>query len=306
MTLEVLRPGLLDLVMDFGRPGFRDQGVPAGGAADPVALALANRLVGNPEQAAGLELLLRGPALHFPLGARIALTGASMPGRLDGEEMPTGQTVEVPAGAVLELGMAQQGLRSYLAVAGGLDVPLLMRSRSTFLPGGFGGWRGRPLQSGDVLPVGGGGSARRGRLQNIIPVPHRLRVLPGPQIGAFADAAIKDLAGSDFSVSADANRLGLRLDGPLLSYGGGELLSQAVLPGAIQVPPTGRPIILGWDGPVTGGYPVVAGVIAADLPRLAQLRPGDGLGFCFVSPDEAQAAWEALQDFMNEAIVWEN
>lgn len=301
--IEVVRPGMLDLVMDLGRPGYRAQGVPEGGAADAEALILANRLVGNPERAAGLEMLLRGPRLRFPRGARLALTGAPMPARLDGAAAPWGQTFDVAPGGELELGTAQKGLRAYLALAGGIAVPPVLGSRSTFLPSAFGGWRGRALAAGALLPVGPAPAGRAGRLAAGRPQAE-LRLLPGPQLGGFDDASIKALVCAGFAVSADSDRLGLRLAGPALSHTGGGLASQGVLPGAIQVPPHGQPIILGWDGPVTGGYPVIAGVIAADLPRLGQARPGDVLKFCFVSPEKARAAWLEQRACLEGAIIW--
>lgn len=301
--IEVVRPGMLDLVMDPGRPGYRSQGVPEGGAADATALLLANRLVGNQERAAGLEILMRGPRLRFPQGARLALAGAPMPARLDGASAPWGQTLDVAPGGELELGTAEKGLRAYLAVAGGIDVPPVMGSRSTFLPSGFGGWRGRALAAGDLLPLGPAPPARAGRLTVSRPQA-ALRLVPGPQLGGFDDVSIKALVSAGFAVSADSSRLGLRLVGPVLNHWGGGLASQGVLPGAIQVPPHGQPIILGWDGPVTGGYPVIAGVIAADLPRLGQVRPGDVLNFRFVSPEEARAAWLEQRAYLDEAINW--
>jgi biotin-dependent carboxylase-like uncharacterized protein len=304
--IEVVRPGLLDLVMDLGRPGFRAQGVPEGGAADAAALVLANRLVGNVDQAAGLELLLRGPALRFPHGARLALAGAPMPARVDGQKVGVGQLIDVEPGGELELGMAETGLRTYLAVAGGIAVPPLMGSCATFLPGGFGGWQGRALKAGDVLPLGKAAAAPRAGWVPARPPQTEIRVLAGPQLGGFVDAAIKSLVTAEFVVSADANRLGLRLLGPALEYAGTELASQAVLPGAIQVPPDGQAIILGWDGPVTGGYPVMGGVIAADLPLLAQARPGERLRFRFVTPEAARLAWAEQHTYLNEAIVWQD
>lgn len=303
--MEVVKPGLLDLVMDLGRPGFRAQGVPAGGAADAPALTLANRLLGNADNAAGLELVLRGPLLRFPRGGRLVLAGADMNAHLDGAPVRPGRIQDIPPGGELALGQAEKGLRAYLAVAGGIETPSLLGSRATFLPGGFGGWQGRALKAWDVLPVGVAAAPRQGVgvfAQTCQDGP--LRILPGPQLAGFADAALSTLTAAEFSVSTDANRLGLRLSGPALEYAGGELASQAVLPGAIQVPPAGRPIILGWDGPVTGGYPVIAGVIAADLPRLAQSRPGDILRFEFVSLEEAQAASRLQQETVNGAITW--
>ncbi len=302
--MEIHRAGMLDLVMDLGRPGFRAQGVPEGGAADAMALVLANRLVGNPDNAAALEILLRGPKIRFPAGARIALTGAVMPMQLGDKRLVPGRVVDVCPGGEVELDVAENGLRAYLAVGGGIEAPPILGSRSTFLPGGFGGWQGRALRPGDVLPVGEPGAFRRGVLSEAASRPGPLRILPGPQLSGFADAALHDLTAFEFCVGTDSNRLGLRLAGPVLNYLGGELASQAVLPGAIQIPPDGQPIILGWDGPVTGGYPVIAGVVAADLPRLAQLRPGEKVGFAFVTGEEARDAWRAQQEAMNGAIAW--
>lgn len=303
--IEVIKVGPLDMVMDLGRPGLRAQGVPEGGAADSPALVLANRLVGNPDGAAGLEVLLRGPVLRFPLGGTVALTGAEMQTRCNGAPVPFGQTWAIPPGGELEMGGARRGLRAYLAVAGGVAAAPAMGSRATFLPGGFGGWQGRALRAGDRLPVGAAECRRNGVLHFDGHEKNVLRILPGPQLGGFEDAALKRVTAGDFRVSADANRQGLRLSGAELGYTGSELASQAVLPGAIQVPPDGRPIILGWDGPVTGGYPVIASVIAADLPRLAQLRPGESLRFSFVTVEEAQAAWRRQRQRMEEAIAWD-
>jgi biotin-dependent carboxylase-like uncharacterized protein len=303
--MEIVRPGLLDLVMDLGRPGFRAQGVPEGGAADARALILANRLVGNIDGAAGLELLLRGPTLRFPQGGRIALGGADMQARCDGIPVPRGRALEISPGGELELGMAGTALRAYLAVAGGIEAPRVMGSCATFLPGGFGGWQGRALKAGDALSVGIAGGSRKGTL-TYAACDKTLRILPGPQLPGFTDAALKMLTAGEYKMSTDANRLGLRLSGPVLEYAEGEIASQAVLPGAIQVPPDGQPIILGWDGPVTGGYPVAAAIIAADLPCLAQLRPGDSLRFAFVTPEEAQAAWRRQQENIDKAITWDD
>ena len=287
--IEIVRTGLLDLVMDLGRPGFRSMGVPEGGAADAPALTLANRLVGNPDGAAGLELLLKGPVLRFPAGAKVAMSGAKMGIRLNGTEIAGGKILEIRPGGLLELGVAEIGLRTYLAVAGGIDVPEILGSRTTFLPGGFGGWQGRALRAGDILPVGVSANCSLSAFA-VVSQQGPLRVLPGPQLAGFGDSALHAFTSGEYTVTPDSNRLGLRLSGPILKYAEGELASQAVLPGAIQIPPDGQPIILGWDGPVTGGYPVVAGIISADMPHLAQLRPGDKLGFQFVGLKEAQSA----------------
>lgn len=303
--IEVVRAGMLDLVMDRGRPGFRSQGVPEGGAADSLALILANRLVGNPDNAAGLEMLLQGPRLRFVEGARVAIIGAGLAPRLDGVPVPLNQTLEVEPGGELDFGVATNGLRACLAISGGIGAPLVLGSRSTFLPGGFGGWKGRALRIGDVLSLGTGTAMRSGRVREYLQT-GPVRIMPGPQLAGFADSALQALTASSYIVSNDCNRSGIRLSGQALNYEGDELPSQAVLPGAIQVPPSGQPIILGWDGPVTGGYPVIAGIVSADLHRLAQLKPGDEVSFRFVGLEEVRTAAHGLEQLLDEAIEWED
>lgn len=293
--IVIVKPGILDVIMDPGRPGFRSQGVPEGGAADAPALIHANRLVGNADQAAGLELTLRGPELSFPQGAVIALSGADMEARLNGAMLRPGVRQVLGPGSRLEFGTARQGARAYLAVAGGIEVSPVLGSRSTFMPGGWGGWQGRALKAGDRLPVGKNpGEAGEWLRMPELPIEHEplLRIVPGPQLAGFSDQALMAFLHFEYIVHADSNRIGIRLQGPALTYRGGEIASQAVLPGAIQVPPSGQPIVLGWDGPVTGGYPVIAGVISADLPRLAQLKPGDRLAFRMIDIEEARSAWK--------------
>lgn len=297
--IEVRRPGLCDLVMDLGRPGRGALGVPAGGAADPAALAAANCLVGNDASAAGLEITLSGPRLQFPLGGVVALTGACFSAsRSSGAPVAWNETLVLAVGEVLALDRPEAGCRCWLALRGGLAVPQVMGSRSTFLPTGFGGLCGRPLQAGDVLRCGA--PAEGMRLLRASPptaeVGGYLRVVAGPQASQLDDAGLAAFFGSAYRVDAASDRRGLRLTGAPVSHRQAELPSQGVLPGAIQVPPDAQPIILGWDGPVTGGYPVIAGVIAADLPRLAQLKPGDAIRFMTIEVEAARAlaalSWE--------------
>lgn len=290
--IEVLRAGLWDLVMDLGRPGRGGLGVPAGGAADPAALAAANRLVGNDAAAAGLEITLSGPRLQFPLGGVAALTGASFAAsRSSGAPVVWNETLVLAAGEVLTLDRPQAGCRCWLAVRGGLAVPPVMGSRSTFQPSGFGGHCGRPLRDGDILRCGT--PATEMRLSRACPPPGGangcVRVVAGPQVGHFDDTGLAAFFGGPYRVEAASDRRGLRLGGVPLGHRQTELPSQGVLPGVIQVPPDGQPIILGWDGPVTGGYPVIAGVITADLPRLAQLKPGDAVRFATIEVEAARA-----------------
>jgi biotin-dependent carboxylase-like uncharacterized protein len=281
--IEVLRAGLCDLVMDMGRSGLGALGVPAGGAADPEALAAANALVGNDERAAGLEFTLRGASLGFPQGATAALTGARFAAtRSSGAAVKWNETLVLAPGEALTLDLAESGCRCWLALQGGLDVPWVMGSRSTFLPAGFGGYQGRALRSGDTLGFGpqkDGVRLLRARPPAVVETDVCLRVVAGPQASWFDDAGLAAFFGCLYQTQAASDRRGLRLKGPPVTYLRSELPSQGALPGAIQVPPDGQPIILGWDGPVTGGYPVIAGVVAADWPRLAQLKPGDAVRF---------------------------
>ena len=289
--IEILRAGLCDLVMDQGRPGRGVLGMPAGGAADPAALAVANRLVGNDASAAGLEITLAGPCLRFPAGGVAALTGARFSAtRSSGATVAWNETLVLAAGETLTLERPEAGCRCWLALRGGLAVPPLMGSCSTFLPAGFGGYRGRTLQAGDVLP--GGVSTGEVRLLRAYPpageAAEPLRVVVGPQVGLFDDGGLAAFFGASYRVDAASDRRGMRLGGAAVTHRRAELPSQGVLVGAIQVPPNGQPIILGWDGPVTGGYPVIAGVIAADGPRLAQLKPGDTVRFATVELEAAR------------------
>lgn len=291
--IEVVHAGLCDLVMDQGRGGWCALGVPAGGAADPAALAAANRLVGNEADAAGLEITLAGPGLLFPRGAVVALAGAGFSAsRSTGAAVRWHETLVLAPGETLVLGRAEAGCRCWLAVSGGLAVPQVMGSRSTFLPAGFGGLEGRPLRAGDRLECGAAsGELPRLRARPVggQAVESTLRVVPGPQIGQFDDGGLAAFFGAAYQVATASDRRGLRLQGPVVTQAGVELASQGVLPGAVQVPPNGQPIILGWDGPVTGGYPVIAGIISADLAKVAQLRPGDLVRFTTIEAETARS-----------------
>ncbi|MDA8322247.1 MAG: 5-oxoprolinase/urea amidolyase family protein, partial [Actinomycetota bacterium] len=289
--LEIIRTGPLASVQDLGRPGLGAVGVPRSGAADPAALITANHLVGNPAGAAGLEFTLGRAAIRCDGDARLAVTGAPAPVGLaapDGTERPApfGAPFEVPGGWLVRLGAPAAGLRSYLAVAGGIATDPVLGSRSCDLLSGLGGGALRP---GDRLPLGppsagpgsapaaGHGAARiPGRGETT-----RLRVLPGPRQDWFDDDALAALCGSPYTVTPASNRTGLRLDGPALPRRHDtELPSEGMATGSLQVPHDGSPILLLADHPTTGGYPVIAVVHSADLRLAAQLRPGDQVRFC--------------------------
>lgn len=274
--LVVKAPGPLLTVQDLGRPGLASLGVPESGALDHVALRLANRLVGNDEGAAGLEATFGGTALRARGAQVIALAGAPMPVFVNGRMHGVGAAIHVPDGALIELGAPAQGVRSYVAVRGGLAVEPVLGSASTDLLSGL----GRPLEEGDELPVGATPALAVPAIDH---APTRtptsgaveLRAILGPRHDWFTEQAQKTLFQTSWTVDQRSNRVGLRLDGPQLEREvEDELPSEGTVAGAVQVPGNGRPVIFLADHPVTGGYPVIAVVVTVDLPKAAQVAPG--------------------------------
>jgi antagonist of KipI len=284
MEMTVHRAGLQTTLQDLGRPGFRADGVPLSGPMDRFALRLANLLVGNDENTAALEFTLRGPELEFSHDVLVAATGG------DFEGVPLCQPVRVPGGRRVAFGVARHGCRGYLAVAGGFDVPLILGSRSTYLRLGFGGYHGRALRDGDLVPVRDTTRivADHWRIDARI-LPHysaspTVRVIRGAHASEFGRAFFD----SPYRVTAQSDRMGLRLKGPALARSSSaELQSSTVAPCTIQVPPDGQPIVLMADAQTIGGYPQIAHVVDVDLPLVAQLRPGDALSFQEVSLEDA-------------------
>lgn len=284
MEITVHRAGMLTTVQDLGRPGHRAAGVPLGGAMDRCALRLANLLVGNPENAAALEFTLIGPELEFSADGLIAVVGGNF------AAVPPLQPVRVAAGERLKLGAARSGCRGYLAVAGGFSVDPVLGSRGTYLRAGIGGYQGRALRDGDVVAAEDCARSVVGRWQideRILPpytAAPTVRVVRGAQAAEFGEEWLT----AEFKLSPRSDRMGARLEGPkLVRRVEGDLVSSAVAPGTVQVPPDGQPIVLMADAQTIGGYPQLAHVIAVDLPLVAQLRPGDTLRFAEVSLDEA-------------------
>jgi biotin-dependent carboxylase-like uncharacterized protein len=279
-VLTVLAAGPLTTVQDRGRPGYAGIGVPRSGAADGAAAALANRLVGNDDFAATLEVTAGGLRVRAERTLLVAVTGAPSPVAVDGRPAPFGAPLTLGPGAELALAMPPVGLRSYLAVRGGIDVRPVLGSRSTDTLSGLGP---APLRPGDRLPVGD--LSAEEPFVDVAPVrpPSSapvLRVLPGPRRDWLEPGAWTALTTRKWTVTADSNRVGLRLAGPTLARARDEELpSEGLVPGAVQVPPDGAPVLFLADHPVTGGYPVLAVVVTADLPAAAQLRPGDSLTF---------------------------
>ena len=298
MTVEVVRPGLLTTLQDAGRAGFAHLGVGSAGAFDVPALRIANALCGNPRDACALEVTLLGPTLRFHVNAWIALTGAAIPFHVSGVDRQSWAPAFVPAGSTVALGAMRSGCRSYLAVRGGFEVEPVLGSRSMDVNARLGPLGGRPLRAGDVLPVASSGiglSIRATPDWRLDPRPwfaddpaQALRLLPGSHLDALTEKSRKSLFVESFGVQTDSNRVGLRLTGPRLDWTAPtEMVSEGCLPGLLQLPPSGQPIVFGPECPVSGGYPRIGQVMAVDLPRLAQLRPGDALRFAPCTFDEA-------------------
>jgi biotin-dependent carboxylase-like uncharacterized protein len=316
-VIVVRKPGMLASVQDLGRHGHRQLGICPGGALDVLSLTLANRLVGNSDGAAGLELTMGGCELQFEADTRIALTGDDFGASLDGAPLWPCWSVPVAAGQTLKLvganapGAKKAGLRSWLAVAGGIDVPPVLGSRSTDLKAGFGGLEGRALRKGDRLALGASrlDAAQHARRPFGVRGPDggapeddgaiALRVLPGPEFEQFTLAARDQLWGERWRITPQSNRMGSRLAGAELKRKrGGDMLSSGVIPGTVQVPPSGQPIILMGDAQTTGGYPRIGVVIRADLWKLAQAPLNGRLRLVQVDQAQALAAWAAQQRYL--------
>ncbi|AJK47987.1 biotin-dependent carboxyltransferase family protein [Burkholderia plantarii] len=334
-AVEVLRAGPLSTVQDAGRHGFRHLGVAQGGALDTLALEVGNRLVGNRPDAAAIEITLGPAAFRFPRATRIAITGTEFGATLGERPAHAWWSLPVAAGETLVVPVARRGMRGYLCVAGGIDVLPVLGSRSTDLGSRFGGLGGRALRDGDRLPIGPIAAGQRGcvapdahefgvkapawcapftqfdqaprrprHLHAHAPWATPVRVLPGPQYEAFAAASRQSFWDDEWLVTPNSNRMGYRLAGPMLAREArDELLSHAVLPGAIQVPPNGQPIVLMHDAQTTGGYPQIGTVIRADLWKLAQARLNLPIRFVATTAEAAREALAAERAYLRQIDV---
>src|SRR5271165_6876601 len=294
---KVLAPGLYTTVQDLGRIGYQHIGVPISGALDGSGLRLANALVGNPQGMAALEILGSGPTFEIAADTvRLALvgTGASLS---VGSERPNivaaGQSETLRRGEIVQIALGRQSACCYLAVEGGIAVPLVLGSASTYVRASLGGLNGRALRRDDVVPLAMACASERGELWAPMvptaPAAQPISVVLGPQHKCFTRDALAALLDAEFRVSKDADRMGMRLDGPLLRHRRGwDIVSDAIATGSIQVPGSGQPIILLADHQTTGGYPKIATVISVDLPRLGRRRPGDALRFVSVELEQAE------------------
>ena len=313
MSIRVIQPGVQTTVQDLGRFGYQQYGVPVAGAMDPRSLKLANILLDNEPGEAALEITIMGPQLEFTEPNYIALTGGDLGAVLDGKPMPRYQAVRVEAGQVLRFLGLRNGCRAYLAAAGGFDIPEVMGSRSTYMKAKIGGFQGRKLEAGDELgfraPAPELPFPERRRL-GIDFVPQKqydLRVILGPQDDYFTADGISTFCREIYTVSAQFDRMGCRLDGAVIEHkNGGDIISDGIAMGAVQVPTAGLPIIMAADRQTTGGYTKIATVISADFRFLGQLKGGDKVHFVPVTIEQAQnsrrldeAYYKMITDYFN-------
>lgn len=307
--LLIHEPGPLTTVQDLGRPGHLRVGIPASGPMDADAFVLGNRLVGNPDGAAGLECTLMGPRVEFTDARTVAVSGAEMPVTLNGREAPRWQALPVNAGDVLKLGSAKSGVRAYLALSGGIETPPTLGSRSTYVRGRLGGLAGRALKKGDRLPLGAAAAARPGRMRaGSIPEyagEPEIRVVLGPQDDRFTAGGIAVFLEGPYEMLPQSDRMGARLRGPFIEHmRGHDIVSDGIALGGIQVVGDGQPIVLLVDRQSTGGYTKIATVCSFDIGRVGQTKPGQRLRFRSLSVADAHAALRARQDELASAIEW--
>jgi antagonist of KipI len=319
MAIEVIRPGLMTSIQDLGRQGWRRFGVVPAGAMDSVALRIANLLVGNPPADAALEVTFMGPVLRFTSDCLLAICGGNFSARVDDTEVPMGRPVWIQGGSQLRFGEPVAGCRAYLAVAGGFDVPEVLGSRSTYLRAGIGGVHGRLLERGDCLHARppsewamrlGNRLAAQSASKSVVATPWlaaigsipndeqvtTVRVTLGRQFDFFSEIELQRFFAAEFVISPASDRMGYRLSGPVIkAQKAVEVISEPMLPGAIQVPPAGEPIVMLADCPVTGGYPKIAQAASVDVSVLAQLRPGAKVHFRLITIPEALDLYRAQE-----------
>jgi biotin-dependent carboxylase-like uncharacterized protein len=311
--LKVVRPGLIDTVQDLGRQGFMALGIPTAGAMDRVALSLANAMCGNPVGTAGLEICVMGPDLLVEADSvRVALVGPLSPALIDGPEAPpkpleSDRTHLLRRGQILHTGLIEGSSTAYLAVAGGFALHPFMGSLSTYARAGIGGFQGRKLAQGDSLPLmrdqaPPGDEKKLGHAFDYGSGP--IRIMWGPQDDYFSKKGGNTFITSEYRVSKEADRMGVRFEGPTIEHSkGADIISDGICPGAIQVPDAGLPIVLLADRQTTGGYSKIATVASADLPRLGRLLPGQTVRFTPVTVEQAEALRRDQQARLQRAIA---
>ncbi len=311
LKLRIQNPGLFTTVQDLGRHGYRRNGLPAAGAMDRYALSVANLMIGNEVSAAGLECTLLGPSIAFEGVGIAAITGGDLGAQLNGQPLAPWTSFVVNDGDLLSFTAPISGCRAYLAIGGGLDLPEVLGGRATYIRGAVGGLKGRALQKGDLLSAG---QTNPGwKWTGELPAEWRrgygpkatARVVLGPQDDYFTPETIAEFLSAEFEVTKEADRMGYRLAGPKLTHREKkEIVSDGVLPGAIQIPGHGQPIVLLADAQTAGGYPKIAAVIETDLAAFAQARPGDRIRFAEASLDDAVEAMRLQAQQLQEIAEW--
>ena len=306
-SLLIHDAGPLTTVQDLGRTGYLRVGIPASGPMDAEAFLIANRLVGNPDGAAGLECTLIGPRIEFFDPRQVAITGADMPVTLNGSTAPRWETVSVAAGDVLKVGAARSGVRGYIAVSGGVDTPPALGSRATYVRGRLGGLGGRALARGDRLPLGRSAPSAPGRVRDEQIAEYAgevlIRVVLGPQDDRFTARGIATFLDTPYEMTPQSDRMGARLRGPAIEHAcGHDIISDGVPLGGVQVVGDGQPIVLLADRQSTGGYTKIATVCSFDIGRIGQVKPGQQLIFRQIGVAAAHAELRAHRERLCGAI----
>lgn len=309
--IKCKKPGLLTTIQDLGRHDFQHFGIPVSGAMDPLSLRLANIIVGNPENEAVLEITLVGPVLEFEGEGLIAITGASLSPKINGKSVAMWRTIEVKDNDILSFGAATKGCYSYISIFGGIKVPEVMGSKSTYIRGNYGGIKGRNLKANDYIYIKSSqpkNSQKNKRLPNkYIPdigSKRPIRFIWGPHDDHFTKEAKKTFVQSTFLVTNHSDRMGYRLHGEKLNHKtSADIISDYVAPGAIQVPSNGQPVVLMADCQMSGGYTKIGMVITVDLPFVAQKKFGDSISFKAFTIDEAQREWKIRERWLSRLSI---
>lgn len=305
-TIEIIKPGLFTTVQDLGRWGFQRFGMSVAGAMDHFALRVANLLVDANEDEAVLEITMMGPEIKFNCDEVIAVTGADMQPLLNGKPVPMWTSVHVKMDDILSFKGLKAGLRSYIGFSRGIDVPIIMNSKSTFTRGKIGGFEGRKLEAGDTIELGNrllpdSGSYLPQKYSMEYKTENTIRVVLGPQNDYFTDEAIKVFSTSEYTITSEADRMGYRLEGPKIEHNeSADIISDGIVFGSVQVPGHGSPILMMADRQTTGGYTKIATVITPDLSVLGQMVPGNKLKFEIIDIDEAQKIYIDSENKLKE------
>lgn len=303
--IVIVNPGLYTTVQDRGRWGYQEFGMPVTGAMDDYSIRVANILAGNDEYDAALETTLNGPEISFNIDAVIAITGANMVPKVNGHIVPMWRSLKLSKGDVLSFEMAREGTRGYIAFAGGLDIPTVMGSYSTFVRGGIGGYEGRKLKSNDEMNLRNSNVSIQQLVNRIIPLQYipeykkncSIRAILGPQDDCFTEESIEKFFNSEYEVTNEADRMGYRLSGPALEHkAGADIISDGINLGSIQIPGHGMPIVMMADRQTTGGYTKIATVISSDISLMAQLKPRDKVRFERIDIQEAHRILKEYED----------